>query len=195
MCEFSGKLIAWFDRELPAGEAADVERHVRVCTECRSQLGAYERVSDAFEAYCDAAMTSKIRRRPTRWVLAVSGAAAVAAAFFLALPHARLQPPRAPAQAAAASQLLFLETERPRAVPAKSAVLIEKVHRQQLVAPAPPQEVMRQNATWLPAEPAIQIAIPAEAMFPPGAVPEGVSFTADLTIAADGSAQRLRLRP
>ena len=30
MCEFSGKLIAWLDRELPASEAADVERHVRI---------------------------------------------------------------------------------------------------------------------------------------------------------------------
>jgi hypothetical protein len=195
MCEFSGKLIAWLDRELPAGEAADVERHVHVCTECRSQLGAYERVSAAFETYCDATMASKVRRRPPRWVLAVSGAAAVAAALFLALPDARLHPRRAPAQAAAAGQALILETQRPAAVPVNPAVLIEKVHRQQLVSPAPQQNVMRQNVTWLPPEPAIQIAIPAEAMFPPGAVPEGVSFTVDLTIAADGSAQRLRLRP
>ncbi len=195
MCEFSGKLLAWFDRELPAGEAADVERHVHVCSECRSQLATYERVSAAFEAYCDAAMSSKVRRRPPRWVLAMSGAAAVAAALFLSWPHARLQPPRAPAPAAAASQLLVLETERPPAVPVKSAVLSKEVHRRQLVSAAPRQDVMRQNATWLPAEPAIQIAIPAEAMFAPGAVPEGVSFAADLTIAADGSAQRLRLRP
>jgi hypothetical protein len=41
----------------------------------------------------------------------------------------------------------------------------------------------------------IQIAIPADEMFPPGAVPEGMHFVADLTIAADGSAERLRLRP
>ena len=193
MCEFSGRLIAWFDRELPAGEAADVERHVRVCSECRSQLGAYERVSAAFEAYFDAAMASKVRRRPPRWVLAVSGAAAVAATLFLALPHARLQPPHAPALTTSTRQLLVLETERPPAVPVKPAVLIKKVHPRQLVSPALRRDVMRQDVTWLPAEPAIQIAIPAEAMFPPGAVPEGVSFTADLTIAADGSAQRLRL--
>jgi Putative zinc-finger len=195
MCEFSGRLIAWFDRELPAGEAADVERHVRVCAECRSQLGAYERVSAALEAYCDAAMASKLRRRPPRWRLEVSGAAAVAGVLLLALLHARLQSPRIPPPAAPASQLLFLETERPPAVPAKSALRIEKVPRQQLVSAAPREDAMRQKVTWLSAEPAIQIAIPAEAMFPPGAVPEGVSFTADLTIAADGSAQRLRLGP
>jgi hypothetical protein len=195
MCEFSGRLIAWFDRELPAGEAAAVERHVHVCTECRRQLGAYERASTAFEAYCDAAMASKVRRRPSRWLLTVSGAAAVAAALFLALPHAPLQPPRAGALAAAASQLLVPETERPPAGPVKPSVLIKKVHPQQLISPTPRKDIMSQNVTWLPAEPAIQIAIPAEAMFPPGAVPEGVSFNADLTIAADGSAQRLRLRP
>jgi len=52
-----------------------------------------------------------------------------------------------------------------------------------------------QNAYSLPDEPVIQIAIPAEEMFPPGAVPEGMHFVADVTIAADGSAERLRLRP
>jgi hypothetical protein len=52
-----------------------------------------------------------------------------------------------------------------------------------------------QNSYTLPDEPVIQIAIPADEMFPPGAVPEGMHFVADLTIAADGSAERLRLRP
>jgi hypothetical protein len=52
-----------------------------------------------------------------------------------------------------------------------------------------------QSAELLPAQPAIEIAIPWDAMFPPGAVPEGVSFVADLTLGADGSAERLRLQP
>ena len=51
------------------------------------------------------------------------------------------------------------------------------------------------NLNLLPAEPAIEIVIPAEAVFPPGAIPEGVSFNANLTIGADGFAQRLRLWP
>lgn len=195
MCEFSGKLIAWFDRELSTSEAADVERHVRVCGECRSQLATYKRVSAAFETYCDAAMAPKVGHRPPRWVLALSGAAAVAATLFLALPNARLLPHRTAAPAAAANQLFFPETERAPAVPVKPAVLIKKPHRPPLGSLDARQDVMRQNVAWLQGEPAIQIAIPAEAMFPPGAVPEGVSFTADLTIAADGSAQRLRLRP
>jgi anti-sigma factor RsiW len=51
------------------------------------------------------------------------------------------------------------------------------------------------NNDWQLVQPAIQIAIPAEAMFPPGAVPDGVNFTADLTISTDGSTQGLVLEP
>ena len=51
-----------------------------------------------------------------------------------------------------------------------------------------------QYASW-PEPAAIQIAIPADEMFPPGAVPAGVNFVAELSIAADGSAEQLRLRP
>jgi anti-sigma factor RsiW len=63
------------------------------------------------------------------------------------------------------------------------------------IAPASSAGNSANVASWTPAEPAIQIAIPAAAMFPPGAVPEGLTFIADVTIAADGSAERLRLRP
>jgi Putative zinc-finger len=66
---------------------------------------------------------------------------------------------------------------------------------QAAIAPAPSAGNSANVGSWTPAEPAIQIAIPAAAMFPPGAVPEGLTFIADVTIAADGSAQRLRLRP
>jgi hypothetical protein len=45
------------------------------------------------------------------------------------------------------------------------------------------------------AEPTIQILIPADALFPPGALPEGVDFVADLRLAAEGSPARLALRP
>jgi hypothetical protein len=64
------------------------------------------------------------------------------------------------------------------------------VHRQR-----PAAHVPRQIANWQPTERAIQISIPAESMFPPGAIPEGVNFVADLSIAADGSAEQVRLRP
>ena len=44
-------------------------------------------------------------------------------------------------------------------------------------------------------QPAIEIAIPAEALFAPGAVPAGFSLTAELSIAGDGSPLALRLQP
>ena len=47
---------------------------------------------------------------------------------------------------------------------------------------------------WAMAEPAIQIAIPADAMFPPGAVPEGATYVANLSL-TDGSVQGIRLQP
>jgi hypothetical protein len=56
-------------------------------------------------------------------------------------------------------------------------------------------KVQGQSADWEAEEPAIQVAIPAEAMFPPGAVPEGMNFVADVSIGADGRVEQLRLRP
>jgi hypothetical protein len=50
-------------------------------------------------------------------------------------------------------------------------------------------------ADWQLAEPAIQITIPAEAILPPGAAPEGVSFVAEVSIAPDGSAHQIFLQP
>ena len=49
MCEFSARLIAWLDRELEDGEMANVERHLRDCSECRSQVHAYEQASGTFD--------------------------------------------------------------------------------------------------------------------------------------------------
>jgi hypothetical protein len=56
-----------------------------------------------------------------------------------------------------------------------------------------PAEQTEQGA--VASEPALEIAIPADAILPPGAVPEGVSFDANVTIAPDGSAQQINLTP
>ena len=37
MCDFPGRLVAWLDDEMPEGEAAEVQRHVQSCVECRSR--------------------------------------------------------------------------------------------------------------------------------------------------------------
>lgn len=198
MCDFSGKLIAWLDRELPADEAAEVERHLEGCSECRSAVGAYKRVSSEFDAYCDEAIASDLRRGVPRWVPVAAAAGAVVAVvtLFLAWPRTPVERPvfHTPQVAVATSPAVVV-----KALPA-SVSPIRKVHRQRVVTPLQGQNAnsasaQSQNAYFLPDEPVIQIAIPADEMFPPGAVPEGIHFAADLTIAADGSAERLRLRP
>lgn len=182
MCNFSGKLIAWLDRELPQNEAADVERHVRTCVECANNLGLYSRVSSAFDAYCDAAVTSKEGHRVRRWAPVLSGVAATATlALLLMLPQLPVEQPLPRAQAPAAPSVVVAE-QAP--TPVKRSRPRHAITR-----------VQEQDANWWPAQPPIRIAIPAEAMFPPGAIPEGINFVADLNIAADGSVQRLRLQP
>jgi hypothetical protein len=86
---------------------------------------------------------------------------------------------------------------RPPVADASPAIILEtapkpvkRVHRRRGIAPA-----KTANANWALPETAIQIAIPVEAMFAPGAVPEGITFIADVSMAADGSVQGLRLQP
>jgi hypothetical protein len=184
MCDFSGKLIAWLDRELAEEEMAHVQDHVQDCIECRTQLDAYEEVSKAFDSYCDAAVASEVRRKVPRWVPVLSAAAAVAAVIAVLLvswPRARVEPLVLRSTVTATPPAAVVDT-----VPAP----VKTGRRRHAIS-----RVSSQNANWLPAETRIQIAIPADAMFPPGALPEGISFIADLSIAADGSAQRLHLQP
>ena len=198
MCDFSGKLTAWLDHELAAEEAAEVERHLVICAECRSGVEAYKRVSGEFDAYCDAAMAANARRGAPRWAAVACAAGAVAAlvTLFLAIPRTRVKPPAFhPQRAAVATSQAIVSAE----VPASVRPAIRRVHRRQAIAPIQIQDAnstpaQNQNAYLPPDGPMIQIAIPADEIFLPGAVPEGMHFVADLTIAADGSAERLRLR-
>jgi hypothetical protein len=186
MCDLSAKLIAWLDRELPEDEAADLERHLPVCRECQSCVKAYEKVGDALDAYCEAVMESKVRRNQRGWVPALLGAAAVTAAVLLIFSHARVEPPQMRAAATAPQATVALDTLPAPVTP----IEIKRARRRRAIAPTQTQDV-----NWPSAETAIQIAIPAEAILPPGAIPEGFNFLADITIAADGSAEGLRLRP
>jgi anti-sigma factor RsiW len=181
MCDCSEKLIAWLDRELPENEAAEMALHVQDCTECRVRLEAFKEVDRAFEAYCDESMTPSMDHSLPRWVPVLSGVAAVVV-LLLFVPrgdHVERHSLDVPVTRAA------VVLQSPPLAPVG-----KKIHRSHPVAV--PQV---RAANWAPAEPTIQIAIPAEAMFAPGAIPEGVSLTAEFSIAADGSAQDLRLRP
>ena len=189
MCEVQGKLVAWLDRELAADEAVAVQRHVQQCEECRRWLTKYENASETFEAYCDALMAAKAPRQAGRGAGVLAGALVTviaAAVMFLIFPRRPVEPspilkPTEPT--AATASVLALE---PAAEPVPRRATIHKRH----VAPRVSDYATKAE----PMDTAIQIAIPAEAMFPPGAMPNGVNFIADVRIAADGSVQQVRLR-
>ncbi len=188
MCDFSGKLVAWMDRELPDSEAAVVECHVRDCSECRGHVHSYEQVSRAFAAYRDATLDEKTigktgRPRLLRWAPVLASAAAAAVLLLVLRPASVKQIP-------VHSQMVSRVADTSPAVVFESAPKpVKKVHRAQGIA-----RQKAPSANWTSDEPAIQIAIPVEAMFPPGAVPEGITFIADLSMAPDGSIQGLRLQ-
>jgi anti-sigma factor RsiW len=183
MCDVQAKLVAWLDGELPSDEVAGVECHIEECKECRSRLAAYEKVSETFDAYCDVVVAAKKRGRVSLWVPVLAGAAVAAAMIFLAFPRARIEAPP-----------IGTPTNRVASVPVPASPMPEPAPRKTIRkrhAVAPAQERI---AGWQPAEAAVQIAIPAEAMFPPGAMPEGMNFIAELSIAPDGSVKQVRVR-
>jgi anti-sigma factor RsiW len=181
MCDVQAKLIAWLDRELSSDEAAGVEHHIERCKECRSRLAAYEQVSNTFDVYCDAVMAAKMRRRVPRWVPVLASAVVAAVVMFLAFSRTRFKPPPVLIPTITAASAALPAPAELESAPRKT------IHRRRPVAPV---EVTK----WQPMETAVQIAIPAEAMFPPGAMPRGLNFIAELSIAPDGSVKQVRLR-
>jgi hypothetical protein len=160
-------------------------------------------VSGEFDAYCEQAMAVNTSSRMPQWVLPAS--AAVAATAFLALvvlwPRAASERHAIAVPPAVVASVVGGDT---RTVVAPTAAPVREIHRRHFAAAAPKKNpitariarpVHDQVSDAVEEEPVIRIAIPADEMFPPGAVPEGIRFAADLTIAADGSAERLRLRP
>jgi anti-sigma factor RsiW len=204
MCDFPGKLIAWLDHELPDGEAADVRRHIEGCVECRSRVAAYQQVSKSVSAYCDEAVATQAPRGWIRWELALSTAAVVGIALLLSFPRTRVRVEQSMTrEPATRERLTSTPANHDGAAASSSAVAVEtalapknapekKIHHRHAATAAPARSL---NPSVAPTEPAIQIAIPAEAMFPPGAAPDGINFVAELSIAPDGTAQGLRLQP
>jgi putative zinc finger protein len=165
MCEYSGRLIAWLDRELPDDEATNVEWHVSQCAECRKAVSEYREVSDAFLACYEGRMSEEAASKPHpwRWVSAFAGmaaAAAIAAFFVLAQPPA---------------EKLAFHPPSPR--PPAAAPIMAARARIPLRHRAVPPPIRR---PWVAEEPVVEVALPADALFPPGAVPEGFSFIADV---------------
>ena len=188
-CDCSEKLVAWLDGELSNDKAAYMEQHLAACVECRTKVDAYKKVSVALQSYSDAATTSGTHRAAPRRVLSYVGAAAAAAAlaFFLLQSHPRMVAPSVQ-PAPAIPSVVAVPDAKPASPAPSPRIKPVRVRR----SAEPPQSSQTNSP---PAESAVQIAIPAEALFPPGAFPQGVAFVADLSIAPDGSPQRLHLEP
>jgi uncharacterized protein (DUF58 family) len=166
MCEYSGRLIAWLDRELPDDEATNVEWHVSQCDECRKAVSEYREVSDAFLPCYEGGMSEDAASKPHPWrwvaaLAAVAAAAAIAAIIVLAQPPA---------------EKLSFHPPSPRP-PAPAPIMATARARVPLRHRAVPSPTRR---PWTAEEPVVEVALPADALFPPGAVPEGFSFIADV---------------
>jgi anti-sigma factor RsiW len=183
MCDVQAKLIAWLDRELPAAEASAVARHVEQCQDCRRWVATYGHVSESFDAYCDAVVAAKAPRRVPRWVPVLASAVVATVIVYFAIPRTRIDPPPVLIPAITAASV---------ALPAPPEV--ESVPRKTIQRRCPHAPIQVRTAKWQPMETAVQIAIPADAMFPPGAMPKGLNFIAELSIAPDGSVKQIRLR-
>lgn len=193
MCDYSTKLLAWLDRELEPKQMAAVQQHLPNCPECRASLSKYKLVSQALDDYCHAMIiASQPDRTHRRWVPVLSAAAAVlvVAATAVVFWHSRVQPRNAVRiLAAPATAVHAASAEAPKLRPAMGAVRKSPgAHR--MNSRSAPQPI-----NWVPLQPALEVAIPADSMFPPGAVPVGVNFIADVSFAPDGSARQMRLRP
>ena len=182
MCEYENRLIAWIDNELEADASRELEHHLEMCPGCSGKIREYREVSRAFAAY-HASPHAKKSRLALPWAAAGAiGTAAIAAAILwmlrvpvehLPLPAPKIAKP--PAIAFETGWHAPLGTVRPRAVAQRHAI-------------------PRQPA-WPGMEPFVEIAIPGDAIFAPGALPPGMSFAADLSIASDGSPRVLRVQP
>jgi Putative zinc-finger len=163
MCEYSGRLIAWMDKEIAEEEAINVQWHLGQCAECREAVKAYEEISGAFLVCYEAAMPSK-PRKPRVWVAAFIGAAAASLLAVVLRPPPAERLPLRPPSASHAPAIAFLRSPKTVAVAARPRRV-----------PAPAQ-------IWTAQEPSVRVALPADALFPPGAVPEGYSFIADVRL-------------
>jgi len=182
MCDYEGRLVAWLDGELPADEASNVEWHVARCEECRRAVSAYEEISASFLDCYEASMITAPRRSRLVWVrfVGVAAAAAILLTAILLRPagvqRLTLNPPPAPPAPAIAFE--------------KTPVAVTTVHTRHRTA----ARHVAQSPAWRPVEPMVQIAIPADAMFPPGAVPTGFSYITEVSFGPDGS-QAVRVWP
>jgi hypothetical protein len=159
MCNYSGKLIAWLDHELAETAAVDVERHVGECAECRRAVHSYQEISRAF-LNCMETGPARPGRNPLGWMAATGIAAAILLVIVLG---------RRPAETLAV---------HPPSPPPAPMIAYERPVSEKPARRAAPKSIPKPQ--WSPVEPTVEVVLPADALFPPGAVPAGFSFIADV---------------
>ena len=184
MCE--QPLVAWIDGELHPLEAARVEDHVKECGKCAARVESYRGISDEVRVWSRAQPHAPLR---ARWRVGRTAAwAAVAAAAVVVLGaalYSRPEPRREVALMTRPQVDLRAET-RLSSAPAVTAPVRT---RERAVARRPAVEpVVYAGAV-------VRVALPADELLPPGAVPAGTQILADVTFAADGSPTAIRLLP
>ena len=205
MCEYSKRLVAWMDGELAESEAAEVEQHVRACPACGKCVSDCEEISREFAAYYAAiTQTRPVTRRQkvSSWVPIAASVAAVAAMLMIGFMTRSAKQVPTIQQAAAIPSTVETSPIRETAAPASQPAAAEDHYppygQQKAIKVGQPRRTTKlesRKAEWAMIEPAIQIAIPAEAMFPPGAVPEGVTYIANVSLGPDGSVRGIQLQP
>src|SRR6267154_4273617 len=182
MCDAENNLVAWLDGELSVEQAASVERHVSVCEECRGRIAVFRRVSESVDLYCGAVTAANARPHVPRWakpVLAFGGAAAIV--LFVVVPRNSVPPPPVLTPTIADASTIARNsaaTISAAETSPRSAKLRGTIHQRPHVGSA----VNAETSKWQPNESAVQIAIPADAVFPSGAMPKGLHFVAELSI-------------
>jgi hypothetical protein len=185
MCDRQAKLVAWLDGELPGDEAGAIEAHVRECQVCRSRMIAYQKVSEDFHLYCDAVFEEGSKPRTLPWIPVVATAAAAVIISFVVYSRTRVVPP-----SAAVSPVVSVQSAP---VPAPVSAIESAPGMAARHKPAPPPRKPR-APQWEPGETSVEIAIPAESIFAPGAMPEGMRLIGELRIGPDGSVRQVRFR-
>ncbi|PWT80709.1 MAG: hypothetical protein C5B57_11795 [Blastocatellia bacterium] len=185
MCDGTQRLVAWIDDELSEDEAAKVSQHVQACAECQRRVRVYQDVSRTFATYCEQRMQAATDRLwPVALAMTAGLAAAAAIALFFLFPRERiaLLPVEHP---------LIGVASIPAEVIAGPRDPLQRRGRQRSVARPIPRHDIDVSAEESP----IQITIPVDAVLPPGAAPDGINMFAEVSLAADGSVQRVTLHP
>jgi anti-sigma factor RsiW len=109
------RLSAYMDGELPADEAADIERHLLECTECNRELAIMSTLGGAMRTMTSGtsqrSVWDRVHRRLTRpagWILLVAGAVVWAALALVAWVRAELTVEWVAATGVATGLLLLL---------------------------------------------------------------------------------------